>query len=139
MSKENPSRWTETHFYDNNISKSLARLLKPMLEDSDNVSREYKLMVYKNIRECLVRLNINKVGMKYYDQIIKCYVDGNKSNYDPINKLDASNLLYIICLLSEDNDTALILLKEQLEDMIKGFCPQGRTIRFIQIVSSLID
>ncbi len=138
MSKDKRSQWTETHFYDNNISESLIVAIQPLLDNSNTISREDKLIVYKNIKESLVGLDINNIGLKYYDQMIKSYMDGDNSNYDPINKLDALNLLYVIYYLSEDNDIILLLLKEQLEDMISGFCAQGRTIRFIQIISSFI-
>lgn len=137
MSEKKRSRWTETHFYDNNISKELMREIQPLLEMSETVSKEEKLVIYESMRDKLIELNISNIGLDHYDKMIKSYIVNDGSNCDPINKLDAIKLLYIISILSGQND-AMLLLKEQLEDLVKGFCPQGRTVRFIQIISSFM-
>jgi hypothetical protein len=66
----------------------------------------------------------------------------NSNNYDPVNKLDADNLLVIIVnRLEKDNwDKSLLdLVNEQLKDMSLGFCQQGKTIRLLQIANGCLD
>lgn len=69
-------------------------------------------------------------NVKYYDLML----NNDPANYDPINKLHALDLLYIVCEISLKNPEILELLEEQLNDMTTGFCPQGRTIRLYQII-----
>ena len=141
MSKKVDKKWTETHFYDNNISKSIIESIQPLLIKSGTVSKEDKLVIFDDIRTLLTEIKTNEIGMKYYDQIIQSFMKDGEGNYDSTNKLDAIDLLYVICMLSVhmNNDSMLLLLKEQLEDLQSGFCPQGRTIRFMQIISSFMS
>lgn len=71
--------------------------------------------------------------------------DHAQQNNDTINGLDARRLfVYVLHLIDklpeEDHGEWDHLLEEQLADMTNlGPCPQGRTIRLWQLVSSLSD
>ena len=119
--------WTNTHYYDNNISEELICKVMGHVITVDNEC-------FNLLRKDLVRLNIDNIGLKYYDQMILSHKNSDGSNYDPINKINAIDLLYIIYTISRDNDIVLTLLIEQLHDMKTGFCPQGRSIRLLQIL-----
>jgi hypothetical protein len=68
--------------------------------------------------------------------IIKALVENTQDNYDDINKVDASDILAAI--LSKPYDNLIDIMEEQLEDIWElGRCPQGRTIRFIQMYRSI--
>lgn len=67
----------------------------------------------------------------YLHGIIKDY--GTSKNYDPTNKLSADDLLYLTSYHLHD-ETFIILLIEQLENMEAGFCEQGRTHRLFQLI-----
>ena len=130
--------WRNTHFYDKNISKETLEKIKPFVDLSNNISKDEKLLSFNELKTYLEKINISTIGMFFYDQMIKSYINKDSLSYDPINNLDSINLLYIIYLIyheSNNNNDILLLLGDQLEDMKTGFCPQGRTIRLLQIIN----
>ena len=129
---------TQTHFYDKNISKEALETIKPFLRILRKNSKDEILSSFNTLRKELELFDCDKIGMKYYDQMINSYrIDDNK-NYDPVNKLDSIALLYIVFLIQKDNKEILIILSEQLKDLQTGFCPQGRSIRLIQIIQAFL-
>lgn len=75
-------------------------------------------------------------SMQMMQLIINALVQNTKENYDDINHIDASDVLAAI--LSKPYDNLLDIIEEQLEDIWElGRCPQGRTIRFIQMYRSI--
>ena len=75
-------------------------------------------------------------SMQMMQLIIKALVENTQDNYDDINKVDASDILAAI--LSKPYDNLLDIIEEQLIDIWElGRCPQGRTIRFIQMYRSI--
>ena len=130
--------WTQTHFYDKNISKEALEKIQPFLQISNNIKKEEKLSYFDILRKELVLIGGNKFDIRYYDQMINSYINEDNKNYDPINKLDPIDLLYIIYLIKIDKKDILFILSEQLEDLRTGFCPQGRSIRLIQIIQAFL-
>jgi len=130
---------TNTHFYDRKISLELLEQVNQLTETGNKISKSEKLECFDVLRSDLVRNKIKRVGLRYYDAMVKSYNKSNKNNYDSINKLDCIDLLYIIYTLSNDSDDIILLLKDQLTDMRTGFCPQGRTIRLIQIIATVLE
>lgn len=126
--------WCNTHFYDNNMSKDVLENIRALINKSINIPKDDKLESFDKLRKTLVKLN-NPITMIFYDKIINSYIQSDGKNYDPINNLDAIDLLYVIYLISQNNDDILLLLGDQLEDMKTGFCPQGRTVRLVQIIT----
>ena len=133
--QESNISWRNTHFYDDNMSKDVLKKIKAFVDNSSEINKNDKLKSFDKLRKTLVKLNINPIVMIFYDGIINSYIQSDGKNYDPINNLDAIDLLYIIYLISQNNDDILLLLGDQLEDMKTGFCSQGRTIRLVQIIT----
>lgn len=117
---------TDTHYYDNKISPDIITLVSNFkIDDTSNL---------EDLRNQLLKVNINKSDLMFYDKILK-----NNNNYDPINKLDVIKLLHIVNYISKYNPDILEMLKEQLKDLKSGFCVQGRSIRLLQLIMSYID
>ena len=124
-----------THNYDNNISADIYNKLFPLIIETKKVSGETKLVLFDNLRSLISH---DKLAIKYYDMMVQDYISQNRNNIDPINKVDAIDLLYIISTFCQNNQESVDIIDlfiEQLKDMQTGFCPQGRTIRLIQIIN----
>jgi len=119
---------TNTHYYDKNISREI-------LSKIGTFPKTNKIEKFNELRYDIIKYG-NLSALKYYDLIISSYVNNDGNNYDPINKIDTSDLLYIIA--KNYNNDLLPILIEQLEDMKTGVCPQGRTIRLLQIIGSFL-
>ena len=124
------NHWLLTHSYDKNISKDIYTKIKSLIPTFDNISKDGKLLVFAKLRS---ELN-TEISIKFYDQMINDYINNNMQNYDPLNELDPIDLLYIIYLISQNNNEILLVLNEQLKDMQSGSCPQGRSIRLLQTI-----
>lgn len=119
---------TDTHYYDNKISHEI-------LSKIETFPKVNKMGKFNELRYDIIKSG-NLTALKYYDEIIKSYIDNDGTNYDPINKIDCSDLLYLI---SKNYDSHILtVLIEQLEDMKSGNCPQGRSIRLIQVIGSFL-
>lgn len=70
-----------------------------------------------------------------------CAISSMNGNYDPVNNLDAGDLLYLLYekIVLENSHEHASLLAAQLDDMTSGLCPQGRTTRLLQILIMLKD
>ena len=83
--------WTNTHFYDNNISEEVISKVNLLIDKYKNISKDNKLIAFNILKENIINLDNNKesIAIKYYDQIIN---SNNNNNYDPINKLNTIDL-----------------------------------------------
>ena len=121
-----------THTYDNQLTKDIYDNIEPFVFIFNSMEKSDKLVMLDKLRSVI---NIdNTSGIEYYDKMVKDFIDNTDSNYDPINKLNAIDLLYIIFTIYQHNYDIIPLFIEQLKDLESGFCPQGRTIRLIQII-----
>ncbi len=126
------NQWGLTHFYDRCLSNELLEKINPLISKASEISKEDKLSAFIELR---MEILDDILALKYYDEIINDYVENNNLNYDPINNFSSIDLLYNVYLIfTKDNNNITSLLIEQLKDMQTGFCPQGRTIRLIQLI-----
>lgn len=104
------------------------------LHSYDNlVKYEYMTDLICNIEDITKLKNRLKKGNDVFELL--CNSIGTPSNYDKINNISVDHLLYEIAKLSNTIDD-LTILEEQLIDMKTGSCPQGRSLRLIQILKS---
>ncbi|GAG78666.1 unnamed protein product, partial [marine sediment metagenome] len=67
--------WTQTHFYDKNISKEALEKIQPFLQISNNIKKEEKLSYFDILRKELKLVGGNNFGIGYYDQMINSYIN----------------------------------------------------------------
>lgn len=127
--------WTLTHSYDNCLSRDLLEKVNTLIDRFSEISREEKLNAFVYLRREIIH---DITALKFYDQMIDDFVQNTNNNYDPVNNIDTIALLYIVYLIYIDNSNIIPLLVEQLKDMKTGFCPQGRTIRLVQLIQSYL-
>jgi len=66
-------------------------------------------------------------------------VNGRAQNIDPANVTTAETIFRLMWDRAQHTSTVDTLIFEQLQDLSTGFCAQGRTTRFAQILNSLLD
>jgi len=115
----------DCHFFDNMISKNYQNFIKIL----DKVDKSRELEIWKNIYDSSPE-DVKTIILRIYNDDI---IDTNV-NDRPIN-LGAR-----IWLKINDNDDLKNLFFNQMRDMrdTNGFCAQGRTNRFIQILFCLM-
>lgn len=121
----------DTHYYDGKIDISLL----PKLIDLDNVDFRHIISYVKNN----LHLFESKISDKAY-QVLKIIVNdiGNTNNFNSFDLISVESLIYL-CFEYIENSDFLVLLSEQLEQMLDGFCAQGRTHRIFQILLAYQD
>jgi hypothetical protein len=123
----------DTHYYDTKLDCT-KKELEAEITRVRSIPEEEKKKEFQRLR-CLLTPKISPVGLLFFDAIAN-----NPPVYDPINQLWSTDMLYLCCELSKNKDVDLEGLLEnlvtQFEDMSSGFCPQGQTIRLLQIVCS---
>lgn len=108
-----------THWWDGKLDKNL-------LKNIDMV-KELSLDQKKEKMATLLPFLSNKLWL---EQIINDA--GTENNFDQTNGLVAEDL---VCLSSDlISPDFIFMLEEQLNDMVTGFCSQGRTHRLFQLV-----
>ena len=123
LNKMSHTEFQDVHHYDEKI-------LMPVFQKQ--FTKQEKL---EQIKILLPKLT-KTTSMQMMQLIIKSITDENLENYDAINRIDASDILAAI--LSKSYDNILDIFEEQLEDIwLLGRCPQGRTIRFIQLYKAV--
>lgn len=109
------------------------------IKEIKSISIEIKKQAIASLRQRLVNfLNTDNIGVALYNFDIIA----RDNVYDPINKINVYDLMYIlegVCKHYEDCTDLLKLIVEQLIDMSTGLCPQGRTTRLYQLAVSFID
>ena len=132
------------HEFDNKLEETIKNL--SLLTEIRIIPVDIKLQSFRQLEKIIT----DNIAKNFFNMILNDLQKNVNQNYDPINKLYAEDLLYIIYLhlekiklepnLKEREDkqkTMIELLNEQLSDMRTGSCPQGRTIRLLQIVISI--
>jgi hypothetical protein len=125
------SYWTLTHSYDNCLSSDLLEKVNTLINRFSEISREEKLNAFVYLRREIIH---DITALKFYDKMIDDFIQNTNNNYDPVNNIDTIALLYMVYLIYVDNPNIIPLLVEQLKDMKTGFCPQGRTVRLVQLI-----
>lgn len=136
------TRSLNTHFFDGRLETMIQDYV---FEDIERVKsfKEEKKIGFDYLRN---KKGYTQNGLTYLNSMIDTFHKFGRGgdNYDPLNYLFACDLLYIIYekILEEDKKDEhdyFDLLVIQLEDMKSGFCPQGRTIRLLQVILMLRD
>jgi len=131
-----------THYFDGNIKYAI-EILQPDIERIAKI-RERR-QGYQQIFKMVKVQRPYPTVLSNLNQIINAYQAAGRTekspNYDPVNKLYACDLLYLVYekIYYDENDEYMDLLICQLEEMSTGMCPQGRTTRLIQILVMLRD
>lgn len=118
---------TDTHTYDGKITITL-RGLDEMKASTLEKKKELAIELYNNIK-------ISEESKAILLKIIESM--GTDANYDPTNRLNADDLVALSWEFRENEDFAKEL-EVQLLDMRTGFCAQGRTHRFYQILQAFL-
>ena len=131
--KKKKSRLTlNVHGYENKIKETyLACLAKDTqsYETFDVVAVKMKQLVTLNEAKCSD--DVIQKALKSLQLIVK--VKGNKKNNDKTNLVQLEDLLPRIWAIIEHYQvSAQSVFIEQLADMSKGSCAQGRNIRLVQ-------
>lgn len=125
--------WLQTHSYDGKLGVFTdVSPLKEEIKSASDVPREEKLKKFRDLVNEL-KDKINFGSLHCLSTIIRDFELRGKDktsngNWDPANNLFADDLLWLCC----QNKDAVQLLEIQLEDMVTGMCPQGRTTRLLQ-------
>ena len=114
-----------THHYDGKL-RSVYKSSRNKTADYKNVFDALKEVLKRNFKNS-PRLTSAIRGVTLISNNV-----GDESSYDSTNNVRAEDILFDICLSCTDD--TLPYLFEQLADIIdSGQCPQGRTIRLLQI------
>lgn len=146
-----------THTYDGELKNAL-EAYQDVINESSNRSDEYD-GVFEGLRilidgcvDCWANSpkiadgchpSCNTIILRNFDTIVNSL--SSDANHDKTNDMRAGVLLYIVSKaidsIDEDDDETdndyLKFLRVQLYDMRTGMCPQGRTHRLFQLVSSM--
>lgn len=138
-------RGTDTHSYDGQLA-SRRREIEGMLAKAFAHTREEKLaMLAKLSGHLRSSLCFTPSSGANLTTIIRDFEQNNAApNYDPTNNLFAIDLLWLcadLCFSTtkEVSDEVSMLINIQLDEMSSGMCPQGRTTRLMQVVSSFAE
>lgn len=126
-----------THDYDGKLFEIKSMYPEIGFYRGESTIRE----AYKNFIEIITSAgdadSANRLSIMMQDSLA-----GNSNNFDQTNRIDATGIivfLYELFLMESDKEKKASIVKnliEQLRDMSTGFCPQGRTHRMLQILTS---
>ena len=134
-----------THFFDGKLA-GIISFIQADIERARGISKVEKIRAFH------VLLPLIESHENCTPNVIRCFhaiyssyaqnsggLDQSNPNYDSVNCLYADDLLYLIYeKASEQNNSEYTnLLVANLEEMATGLCPQGRTIRLLQILIML--
>lgn len=119
-----------THTYDSQLAINLI----PGLTEMKEMNIEDKKIRGQELLDAAP--DMNAISKLFLTQIIASM--GSPANIDASNGLIADDLLSI-CWIYRENPKFILELDIQLQDMITGFCPQGRTHRLFQLLLAFND
>jgi hypothetical protein len=124
---------TDTHFYDGNVS---TEDLRGRIDKANSIDYDIKQNSLNNLRNWAVSaFPDNGQALTALNLIIQ-----GSGNQDNVNNLDAGSLLYLCWIISQhekisESDFSLVF-STQLSEIMGGACPQGRTIRLLQVIKA---
>ena len=129
-----------THFYDGTLSSAIHPYSQEIAHTSQLAS-DVKLNAFLALRHELVELKELKESkaLKVLAVLMSDYSQGRVSgaNYDSRNDLYVDDLLYMCYKRFQIyRRDFLEVLSGQLEEMLSGMCPQGRTTRLFQAITA---
>ena len=122
------SKKTDTHFYDTK--------LKDVWNNYINNNPDCPISFKTSIKETIkASIDLPKVEKKEIDTVLKLLSDQLKDNYDKKNQIKVSDLYPRVWIkVREFDPDGKKIFYEQLRDILKGKCAQGRTTRLIQFL-----
>lgn len=141
MRQTSSSLSTDTHSYDNKL-RERKKLINSQLERISLIPRGDKLTFFGALYDALTsQKGFDGMTNANYRTIIRDYeMCNNSANYDPTNDFFAIDLLYLcgeLCFRpGEIGLDTCEMLNIQLSEMTSGMCPQGRTARLFQVITS---
>ena len=136
-----------THFFDGKMGAML-KVIQPEIARAHNIPQKEKLQAFDKLLAVLrPHALMTPAALRCFDAVYRDTVShpgqthAANQNYDPVNKLHAEDLLYLLYekVVEESSEEHAALLAVQLEEMATGLCPQGRTTRFLQVLLMLRD
>jgi len=136
-----------THFFDGKMGAML-KVIQPEIARAHNIPQKEKLQAFDKLLAVLrPHALMTPAALRCFDAVYRDTVShpgqthAANQNYDPVNKLHAEDLLYLLYekVVEESSEEHAALLAVQLEEMATGLCPQGRTTRFLQVLIMLRD
>lgn len=126
----------QTHYYDGKMTE-LVQSFQPVLSTISPLSRDVKISILKNLWATLENIcadsNHLPLAKLHFDSIVNSI--GRTENCDAINNVRAEDLLCLCSSFSANIDFCYSLV-EQLHDISRGPCSQGRCTRILQLISS---
>lgn len=128
-----------THFFDGKIGDSISHI-RTEIDRVREIPVSSKITAFGVLLEKIHTMR----NIKLTPGALRCFnaiASDFNGNYDPANYLHADDLLYLLYekIVCEDSYEHASLLAEQLDEMVSGMCPQGRTTRLLQILIMLKD
>lgn len=121
-----------THFYDGKLSVRYQELCDQEWKNNELISLDQS---WKEIKILIIQLVENDQKKKIALNILKRLQSNEMSNYDHKNDIHVHELMPIIWSHVRTYDkSAQKVFIEQLIDMQRGICAQGRVTRLIQLV-----
>nr|QBK86274.1 MAG: uncharacterized protein LCMAC102_00690 [Marseillevirus LCMAC102] len=138
-----------THFFDGRMSDMIVYLQEDITRAAQ-ISKDEKTKAFGDLAQCIKNCDSpfkSQNSLVCFDTIVCSHSFYGRltapinRNYDSANNLHACDLLYLlyekICI--DDDTEYLTLLLTQLDEMVTGLCPQGRTTRLFQTLVMLKD
>jgi len=120
-----------THYYDGKLKERYQELQQDNLASSLSISE-----TLEEIRTLIKEVK-HPQRVKLYRMLQKLQHD-NQGNYDAKNQIHVKDLLPLVWAHVKDYEVgAQMLFLEQILDIYRGPCPQGRTTRLLQCVEIL--
>lgn len=122
-----------THHYDGMLNVRFMELNNYL--SSNNIEIITLDKCYEEILELLNRSLMDIRAKNVCINILHELISDSVSNYDPLNNIHVHKLLPLVwSLVKHKYDmTGKLLFLEQINDISKGMCAQGRTTRILQI------
>ncbi len=126
----------------------IIQYIQPEIDRAHAVIKEKKLSAFKDLYTAIKSHTLttpNTLGcFKAIEQSTERFCGKTHSvnqNYDTANLIHADDLLYLLYekIVIEESVEHSSLLAIQLDEMISGLCPQGRTTRLLQVLVMLQD
>lgn len=134
----NPAEFKDVHVYDGQYTHNI----------TTHLSLQEKVILFNWLISYTKTIGdeyLEKIDMNGSTNGLKLVIENtqSQSNFDPINKVYADDILAEICeklVSSDDKELRRDIIRnvlEQMDDMFKlGQCPQGKCTRLIQICKS---
>lgn len=127
-----------THFFDGKVAEMVCHIRS----DIDKVRTLPSTSKTDAFNILLTKMRVD-MHIPLTQNALRCFnaIASMVGNYDSPNNLYADDLLYLLYekIVIDNSHEHASLLASQLDEMISGLCPQGRTTRLLQVLIMLKD